>query len=154
MLIHFIYNEKHSKVYPELKEADGNNFRLCQIVKYLSQLEHELPNREHILKKYKWVNSILIKWSAVGGTLSVVLSVSAIGTSLTGIGLPVGASPAVVGSIFGITSVATGVFVKSMAPKLEKHKKTESVCSSKINTIKDIVSKALNDNKISDKEFI
>ena len=71
----------------------------------------------------------------------------------TGTGLPVEAYIAAVGGIFGITSVATGVFVKAMASKLEKHQKTVSVCSSKTNTIKDIVSKPLNDNKISDEEL-
>ena len=64
-----------------------------------------------------------------------------------------GTSLAAVGCIFGITSVVTGVFVKPMASKLEKHQKTVSVCSSKTNTIKDIVSKPLNDNKISDEEL-
>ena len=53
--------EECSKIYPELQEADGNNFRLYQIAKYLSKLEKELQNREDILKKYKRVNSILIK---------------------------------------------------------------------------------------------
>ena len=62
--------------------------------------------------------------------------------------MPVGASLAAVDEIFGITSVVTEVFVKSMFQKLEMHQKTVSVCFSKINTIKDIVSKALDDNRI------
>ena len=94
-----------------------------------------------------------VKCSAGCGTLSVVLSGSATGTSLTSIGLPIGASLAAVAGRFGITSVAIGVFVKSMAPKLEKHQNTVSVCYSKINTIMDIVSKAFNDNKMLDEEF-
>mgnify|MGYP001794302087 CR=1 FL=1 len=149
MLIYFIYKWKSTvRLINNKKKRKETNFRLYQIAKYLSTIEQEFQNREHILKKYKRGNSILIKCSAIGGTLSVVLSVSAIGTSLTGTGLPVGASLAAVDEIFGITSVVTEVFVKSMFQKLEMHQKTVSVCFSKINTIKDIVSKALDDNRI------
>ena len=47
-----IVMEEYNRMYPELKEVDGNNFRLDQISKYLSELEQEFNQREQILKKY------------------------------------------------------------------------------------------------------
>ena len=43
--------------------------------------------------------------------------------------------------------------MKSISENVAKHEKTISVCQAKMNTIKDIVSKALEDDKISTKEF-
>ena len=37
--------------------------------------------------------------------------------------------------------------------KINKHEQTVAICQSKVNSIKDRISKALNDNKISDEEF-
>ena len=84
-----------------------------------------------MFKKYKRFCSIFLKCSAVGGSLSVVLSGSGIATSLTGVDLSVSALLAAVGGVFGIASVVTGVFAKRYSPKLSKHEKTVSVCKAK-----------------------
>ena len=52
------------------------------------------------------------------------------------------------------TSVATASLAKAVSRKVSKHEKTVSVCQAKINTIKDVVSKSLTDNKISHEEFV
>ena len=76
------------------------------------------------------------------------------GTGLTGVGLPVSVALGVVGGVCALTSVATVSLAKAVSGKVGKHEKTVSVCQAKINTIKDIVSKALTDNKISHEEFV
>ena len=53
-----------------------------------------------------------------------------------------------------MTSVVTASLAKAVSRKVSKHEKTVSVCQAKINTIKDVVSKALTDNKISHEEFV
>ena len=50
-------------------------------------------------------------------------------------------------------SVITEGLVKSISKNVAKHEKTVSACQAKLNTIKDIVSKALEDDKISAEEF-
>ena len=50
-------------------------------------------------------------------------------------------------------SVITEGLVKSISKNVAKHEKTVSACQAKLNTIKDIVSKALDDDKISAEEF-
>ena len=54
---------------------------------------------------------------------------------------------------FGFVSVLTGLIAKKISPKLNKHHQTVSVCNAKLNTIKDLISKALQDNEISPEEF-
>ena len=47
----------------------------------------------------------------------------------------------------------TGLISKKISPKLNKHLQIVSVCNAKLNTIKDLISKALQDNDISPEEF-
>ena len=57
------------------------------------------------------------------------------------------------GLICGVVSVITGEAGKNVSQKVTKHEKTVSVCESKINSLKDRISKALADDRISDEEF-
>ena len=45
------------------------------------------------------------------------------------------------------------LIAKKISPKLNKHHQTVSVCNVKLNTFKDLISKALQDNEISPEEF-
>ena len=76
------------------------------------------------------------------------------GTGLTGVGLPVSIALGVVGGVCALTSVATASLSKIISKKVSKHEKTVSVCQAKINTIKDVVSKALTNDSISHEEFL
>ena len=57
------------------------------------------------------------------------------------------------GLICGVLSVITCEAGKNVSRKVTKHEKTVSVCESKINSLKDRISKALADDRISDEEF-
>ena len=94
-----------------------------------------------------------MKTNAISGTLSVLISGSAVGISLTVVLIPVGVSLASIGGFFGFVSVLTGLISKKISPKLNKHLQTVSVCNAKLNTIKDRISKALQDNNKSPEEF-
>ena len=71
----------------------------------------------------------------------------------SGVGLPLAASLGGLGLICGVLSVITGEAGKKVSRKVTKHEKTVSVCESKINSLKDRISKALADDRISDEEF-
>ena len=71
----------------------------------------------------------------------------------SGVGLPLAASLGGLGLICGVVSVITGEVGKKVSRKVTKHEKTVSVCQSKINSLKDRISKALADDRISDEEF-
>ena len=106
-----------------------------------------------VRKKSKRYHDFLSKVSVSTGTLSFISSASGVGTALSGVGLPAGASLGAIGLICGILSVFTGAVAKKVSHKINKHEQTVAICQSKVNSIKDRILKALNDNKISDEEF-
>ena len=133
-------------IYPTLpKDGGGETFRLQQTCDAFNHYET-------VRKKYKRYHDFLSKVSVSTGTLSFISSASGVGTALSGVGLPAGASLGAIGLICGILSVFTGAIAKMVSHKVNKHEQTVSICQSKVNSIKDRISKALNDNKISDEE--
>lgn len=145
--------EDYNRIYPQLPEQ-GENFRLKSVSDFLSEMESELKEREATFNRYEKSFKFLSNLSASAGTLSVVLSGSGTGTALTGVGLPVGASLAVLAAICGILSVSAGISVKKVSSKLDKHEKIVSLCRDKLSIVKSLVSKALNDGNISHEEFL
>ena len=147
--------ENYSKnMYTKLpKDGDGETFRLQQTCDALQKLENEAKHYKTVRKKYKRYHDFLSKVSVSAGTLSFISSVSGVGTALSGIGVRAGASLGAFGLICGILSVLTGAIAKNVSHKVNKHEQTVAICESKVNSIKDRISKALNDNKISDEEF-
>ena len=157
--------EEYNKIYPELpKEApkdkiyprapkDGNAFCLQQSCRVLENLEMEAKHYASVRKKYKRCYNLLTKISTSTGTLSFCLSGSGVGTAFSGVGLPLAALLGGLGLICGVVSVITGEAGKNVSRKVTKHEKTVSVCESKINSLKDRISKALADDRISDEEF-
>ena len=148
--------EDYNRIYPELpKEApkDGNAFRLQQSCRVLENLEKEAKHYASVRKKYKRCYNLLSRISTSTGTLSFCLSGSGVGTAFSGVGLPLAASLGGLGLICGVVSVIAGEAGKKVSRKVTKHEKTVSVCESKINSLKDRISKALADDRISDEEF-
>ena len=152
--------EDYKKIYPELpkenpKEApkDGNAFRLQQSCRVLENLEKEAKHYTSVRKKYKRCYNVLSRISISTGTLSFCLSGSGVGTAFSGVGLPLAASLGGLGLVCGVVSVIAGEAGKKVSRKVTKHEKTVSVCESKINSLKDRISKALADDMISDEEF-
>ena len=152
--------EEYNKIYPEVpketpKEApkDGKTFRLQQSCRVLENLEKEAKYYSSFRKKYKRCYNFLSRISTSTGTLSFCLSGSGVGTAFSGVGLPLAASLGGLGLICGVVSVITAASAKKVSRKVTKHEKTVSVCESKINSLKDRISKALADDMLSDEEF-
>ena len=158
-----LFSKKHNmgdyngNIYPELpkmqKEESTINFRLQKSSEVLQNLEKEIRHYEEVRKKYNRARGICTKISVSGGFVSVLLSASGLGTSLTGLGAIVGIPLGVVGGMFGIFSIVFGFASKNLSGKVSKHEQTVAIAKSKLNTINDLVSKALKDNEISDQEF-
>ena len=148
--------DDYNKIYPELSKEppkDGNAFRLQQSCRVLENLEKEAKHYASVRKKYKRCYNLLSRTSTSTGTLSFCLSGSGVGTAFSGVGLPLAASLGGLGLICGVVSVITGEAGKKVSRKVTKHEKTVSVCESKINSLKDRISKALADDRISGEEF-
>ncbi|KXJ06310.1 hypothetical protein AC249_AIPGENE3336 [Exaiptasia diaphana] len=146
----------HSPIQLSTTSVDysgGDNFRLQKTYDALGSLEKEVKHYENVRKKYKRTQSTFSKLSMGTGVLSVILGSSGLGTSLSGfvVGVPLGA----LGGVFGLTSVGCAAVSKRLSNKVSKHDATVATAKSKANsmTARDLVSKALKDNKISDEEF-
>ena len=148
--------EEYNRIYPKVPKEnpkDGKTFRLQQSCRVLENLEKEAKHYTSVRKKYKRCLNVLSRISTSTGTLSFCLSGSGVGTAFSGVGLPLAASLGGLGLICGVVSVIAGASAKKVSPKVTKHEKTVSVCESKINSLKDRISKALADDRISDEEF-
>ena len=152
--------EDYNRIYPEVpkenpKEApkDGKTFRLQQSCRVLENLEKEAKHYASVRKKYKRCYNFLSRITTSTGTLSFCLTGSGVGTAFSGVGIPLAASLGGLGLICGVVSVIAGEAGKKVSRKVTKHEKTVSVCESKINSLKDRISKALADDMLSDEEF-
>ena len=140
------------KIYPEAPK-DGKTFRLQQSCRVLENLEKEAKHYASVRKKYKRCLNVLSRISTSTGALSFCLSGSGVGTAFSGVGLPLAASLGDLGLVCGVVSVITAASAKKVSRKVTKHEKTVSVCESKINSLKDRISKALADDRLFDEEF-
>ena len=146
--------DDYNRIYPQISVAgpssgrvpmnsDQLNFRLQKSCEVLQNLEKEIKHYEEVKKKYNRVRGIFTKISVGSGVFSVILSASGLGTSLTGFGAVVGVPLGVVGGICGGISVGFGAASKRLSHKVSKHEQTVSLAKAKVNTINDLVSKAL-----------
>ena len=147
------YNNVYPQLYQNNKPQTGQNFWLKQCSEWLAYLERELDARKNIHKKYKRARSLFLNVATGSGTMSVVLSGGCLGTAMTGVGLPVAVSLGALGGLCAVVSVISGAWAKMISKNVSKHEITVSLCRAKLNTMKDIVSKALTDYKISHEEF-
>ena len=147
----------YNEIYPQLpqnNEPTGENLRLTQSKEWLANLEKELDAWKNIYRKYKRTRSLFLNVASGSGTMSVALSAGGLGTAMTGVGLPVAVSLGALGGLCAVVSVFSGAWAKMISKNVSKHEITVSLCRAKLNTIKDIVSKALTDDKISHEEFL
>ena len=150
--------EMKENIYPKLPTAppiedQGQGYRLQKINEIQAFLKKEVATREALSKKY-------FRAARIVDNVDTVLIAVAIGGGAGGIGLlaTVIASPAVktiegVALFTGFLSIIGKYSVKKSMSKAEKHEKIKMIASAKLDTIASHVSKALSDNKVTDKEF-
>ena len=140
-------------IYPELPQQTGESFRLHKVNMVLSQFATELKHYEKVRKKYARMRSVCQGTAVASGSLSAILTAAGIGTSLTGPGVVVGVPLSGIGGFLGLISASAGVAAKKLTTKTTKHEKTIQLIKAKHNSISDLVSKALHNNAIDEKEF-
>jgi hypothetical protein len=147
----------YDSIYPAVPTAPqlqtGENFRLHKVNMVLSQLESEHKHYEKVRKKYNRARSFFHGTAVASASLSALFTASGIGTSLTGPGIVVGIPLSALGGFLGIVSASCGIATKKLTKKVSKHEKTIQLIKSKENSINDMVSKALSNDKIDEEEF-
>ena len=149
-------NETTSKIYPDLnptapQEPQTNCLKkLTEIEAYLLD---EIEVRERIAKKMKRFNTItgivdtgLITSTVITGGISIAAFASGVGLSvdivLSGTSL-----------LLSLTTVITRKSSRTFTVKQEKHDAIKLLAQSKLDSIADIISQAMQDGDISSIEF-
>ena len=136
-----------------LELADVNKYRLDEINKIKEYFDNEIKERKDIIKKlnkylvsFDYLDKIFTTLSASFGTLSIA-SYAAV------VGIPVGIAGSSLTLIFTIGTGINKSLLKVTKKRKRKHNKIIALAKSKLNTINTLLSSALNDSKISHKEF-
>ena len=133
-------------IYPELPSEDGQNYRLQKISEIEKQLINERDVRKALYKKYN---------RAINFTDSIDTTLISASVIMAGIGLAVPAMLPL--EIAAIVCGCMGACVKFVRRKLmakaQKHYEIKTIGESKSNSVKNLISKALNDGQISTEEF-
>ena len=139
------------ELYPELPVTD--NFRLTRITEIEKNISNEAEHYKTVAKKYKKFQTAT-HYTAVGlGSVAAALLVSGVATSLTGPGVILGAPLGGIAALLRAASAALAETSKKLGQKVSKHEKIYSLAVSKRASIQALVSKAWNDNSITDREF-
>ncbi len=155
-------NQLKGQLYPTLPSApqaerveggDPLAYRLQKINEIQRVLEVERDIRQNLSKRYHRISK------GVSNAESALVAVS-MGLGVAGVGLlsTIVAAPAVITMEIaalgtGLLGIIGGQVNKVMMRKAEKHEKIKTIAEAKLNTINDLVSKALTDNLVSQEEF-
>ena len=145
------------KLYPSLPSApqsdESHIYRLKKIEEVEVFLRAEISERERLYKKFKRhatttqiLDHILITATVITGSGSIV-------TLCTGVGLPASIALASVSLILSLTTAITRKTSKLYDTKAKKHDKITVLAQTKLDSVHDTVSKAINDGHISPEEF-
>ena len=132
--------------YPELPIEDGQNYRLQKISEIERTLINERDMRKSLYKKYKRCINI------TDGVDTGLISASVI---LAGVGItvPIMLPLEIAAVVCGCIGVCVKLVRRKLMSKTQKHYKIKTLGESKLNSIKDLISKALQDGEISESEF-
>ena len=133
-------------LYPELPVEDGQNYRLQKISEIEQTLIKERENRQALYKKYK--RSI----NATDGVDTTLISGSVIMGGI-GIAVPFMLPLEIAAIVCGVAGVCVKFIRRRLHSKAKKHYEIKTLAESKLNSVKDLISKALNDGQMSEQEF-
>ena len=141
-------------IYPDINtERDSSNFRLFEIRKLEGRLEKERDLREKLYKKYRRAINVI-------DGVDTALVLASLGLGATGVGLlsTIIAAPVVVALEAaalgcGLAGVGGKIISRKLIRKAKKHDDIRVLAISKLNSISDLVSKAIQDQQISSEEY-
>ena len=150
----------YTPIYPDLSEesheaADqseqGNSYHLQQIALLKKELlhEHEKPTSQY--KKYHRGVNIIDGVDTALVSESIGMSISGAGLLATIIAAPIAFTLELASLACGLLSVSGRFASRCLSVKAKKHDQIRVLAESKLNSITDHVSVALNDGNIDDK---
>ena len=139
-----------SSLYPQLSAHD---FRMQKANEVKAALNAEVVHNRAVAKKYKRAKKVA-NWSVAGSTIiSTAVSSASLASAFSVVGLPAAIPLGGVGGAFALASSGLIIASKKLDSKIKKHEKIVSLAIAKRDTVYQLHSKALADNKISDGDF-
>ena len=152
-----VYTEK---IYPDIASAptedepqQSQNYRLKKIEEAETFLRREIELRDKLAKKFKRKATATMISDTSVITAITALEISSIATLTTGVGLPISIALASTGLLSGIGSAIVHKTQKIFESKAKKHDKIKTLAESKLDSISNLVSKAIEDTHISHEEY-
>ena len=148
------------KIYPDIASApteeepqQSQNYRLKKIEEAETFLRREIELRDKLAKKFKRKAMATMISDTSVLTAITALEISSIATLTTGVGLPISIALASTGLLLGIGSAIVHKTQKIFESKAKKHDKIKTLAESKLDSISNLVSKAIEDTQISHEEY-
>ena len=147
----------NNKIYPSLpsapEDSTAQKYRLQKIGEIEAFFLHEIDEREKLAKKFRRIgNSILIV--DTGLIITTVISGStSIAAISSGVAIPIGIVLTGTSLMLTIATTVTRKSLNAIRVKQKKHDQIILLAQTKLESIQDIISKALTDGNISDLEF-
>ena len=155
-----VYDNDTSKIYPTLglsappsQEVNPQTYRLAKISEIEAYFLDEIDAREKLAKKIKRFSTItavldtsLITTTAITGGISIAALASSIG-------LPVGISLSATSLLLSLATTITRKTISIFKSKEKKHDDIRLLAQSKLDSISETISQAIQDEKLSPTEF-
>ena len=138
------------RMYPELPQHD---FRMQKANEVSKALNAEISHYRRVAKKYKRAKKAVNLSAAGSGAFSTLLSSASLASALSIVGLPAAIPLGGVGGAFAAASSGLIIAGKKLDSKIKKHQEIATLAIAKRDTVDRLLSKALVDNQISDREF-
>ena len=148
---------EQSGLYPVLQGHKSlqmsQDFRLGKVNEIAAKLADEVVHYRLVRKKFKRAKTV-VNWISGGlGGLSAVFSSAGLASALSGVGILVAAPLGAVGGFFSVASSSLIIVGKKLDKKMSKHQEIVTLALAKRASVDRLVSKAINDKRLSDSEF-
>ena len=138
-------------LYPDLE--DGQNYRLQKISELEQRLIRERDTRISLYKKYKRGINVIdgIDTALIAG--GIAIGGTGIGLLSTIIAAPIVVPLEITAIVCGLIGVSLKFVNRRLQFKAKKHNEIRILAESKLNSMKDLISRALHDGQITEQEF-
>src|SRR5688572_3529662 len=134
-------------------EGTAHAYRLTKITEIQKDIERERDKRACLNMKYRKGVRIINVVDGISALVALGSTASAIAVMSTIVAAPIAMALQAVAVGAGVFSAVGRVVNRKLTLKAEKHRQLKTLAEAKLNTISDYVSKALEDDCISDDEY-
>ena len=148
--------DNETKIYPDLGPTapqEPQSYRLNKLSEIETYFLDEIDVRERTAKKMKRFNMITDNVDTGQITSTVITGENSIAAFASGAGLPVGIAISGTSLLLSLATAITRKSFKIFTVKQEKHDAIKLLAQSKLDSIANIISQAMQDGDISPTEF-